>query len=146
MIKLSQRDPQWGDLKLGESNLTINRWGCTTTALSMLSDYFQSYFNPGELATKILKYTKDGLIIWQSVNNIRHMAFEKRLYGRNDSEILKSLKDPTKAVILEVDGKHWVTAVRKSLVGKSYKVADPWFGDICTVPGRYKKITGSSHF
>ena len=62
MIKLSQRDPQWGDLKLGESNLTINRWGCTTTALSMLSDYFQSYFKWYEKGC-------DSAYVWRRYNS-----------------------------------------------------------------------------
>ena len=147
MIKpLSQRDPKWSLNKLGISDLTVGRYGCTTTCISMLSEYFKCYQRPDQLATKTLNYTKDGLILWKSIDNLAHMKFEKRLYGRNDAEIMESLKDPNKAVIFEVERRHWVTAIRKNRFSNSYKVIDPWFGDYCRVDGRYKGITGSAHF
>lgn len=146
MKLLSQRDPRWANVKLGKSSLLMGRYGCTTTAISMLSDYFGSFFDPTVLGTVTLKYTPDGLLLWPSVDNITNMRFEKRLYGRHDSEILKSLKDPDKACILEVEGRHWVTAMKKTLFGNSYIVADPWLGDKCDVLKRYKTITGSAHF
>ena len=144
---LSQRDLKWAALKLGQSPLTVGRYGCTTTCISMLSDYFGSYKDPGELATKVLKYTNEGLILWSSVDAIPHMKFEKRLYGRNDDEIMNALKDPNKAIILQVNnGAHWVVALRKTILGKSYTVADPWSGDKCDVIKRYKNITGAAVF
>lgn len=146
MYILSQRDQAWANTKMGNSSLTIGRWGCCITAISMLTDYFGAYKAPSFLATKGLQYTKDGLVIWSSVNNLAGMAFEKRLYGRNDAEIGISLKDPLRACILEVEGRHWVTVMKKTLFGNSYIVADPWFGDKCDVLKRYKTITGSAHF
>ena len=148
MIKiLSQRDKRWATIKLGESNLILGRYGCTTCCISMLSDYFGSFHDPADLAVKTLKYTADGLILWQSVNNIEHMAFEKRLYKRNDAEILKSLKDPKGAVILEVANySHWVVAIGKTLLGNDYKIVDPWDATICKILKKYHNITGSSHF
>lgn len=148
MIYLSQRNPLWAAIKLGQSNCTVGKFGCTTTCISMLSDYFKSYVSPAGLAAQTLKYTKDGLIIWQSVDNIPNMHFEKRLYGQKDDEIMASLKDKKKAVILQVNnGQHWVVALRRSLWNKKdYIVCDPWTGKQCSALKVYHNITGSAHF
>lgn len=148
MVNLSQRDPRWASVKLGQSNVTVGRYGCTTTCISMLSDYFKSFIAPGVLASSILKYLKDGRIIWQSVDNIPRMKFEKRMYGQNDAEIMISLKDKKKAVILEVNNNsHWVVALRRSYWNKKdYIVLDPWTGKQCSALKTYHNITGSAHF
>lgn len=91
-------------------------------------------------------YTSGGFIIWGNID-LRCMKFEKRLQGRNDIEIQKSLKDPNKAVILQVSsGSHWILAVRKTLFGNDYVCIDPWTGARCTALGTYRNITGSAHF
>lgn len=139
---LSQRDPLWAKVPIGESSLTLGRYGCTITSISMLTDYFGGWSPPDVMARK-QKFTKDGLIIWQALN-LPTVSFEKRLFGRNDVEIEKSLKDPDKAVILQVENYHWVVCLGKDLLGR-YRIADPWFGDKSSVT-RYKSITGSAHF
>lgn len=112
----------------------------------MLSDYFQCYKSPSELAHNVNNYTKDGLIIWKNLK-FDKMKFASRDYGRNDRMIQQAIKDPNRAVILQVDnGAHWVTALRKTYVGNSYIVADPWSGDKCDVIKRYKNITGAAFF
>lgn len=147
MIKICQRDPRWSQITLGQTPFTIGRWGCTTCCLSMLSDYFDCYYSPDELAKTILQYTKDGLIVWKSVNKMAKMQFEKRLFGQcNHEEIQKSLKDPKKAVILEVEGKHWVLATSKIPYTKTYWIIDPWTGTKKTTMAYKNKITGSAHF
>ncbi len=149
MITLSQRDPKWADKFLGSSKLTIGKFGCTTCCISMLSDFFGCYKDPVEIQ-KYQSYTNidhpqgAGLILWDTLH-LGPMKFEKRLYSRNDAEIQKSLKDPKKAVILEVDGKHWVVATGKVPLTNVYTIRDPWFGDRSTTL-RYKKITGSAHY
>lgn len=145
MINLSQRDPRWSNAKLGQSSLRVGRFGCTTTCISMLSDYFKSFVTPLDLATKVLKYTNDGLILWPSVNNIKNMAFEKRWYGRNDVEIQNALKDPNKAVIFEVESHHWVVGLSKVFLVNKYFISDPFYGDR-TTSDRYKSITGFTTF
>lgn len=109
----------------------------------MLSDYFKPFGTPDQIAAHRDWFTKDGLVIWSALN-LKSMKFEKRLYGRNDVEIMNSLKDPNKAVILQVENYHWVVCLGKDLFGR-YRIADPWFGDKSTV-NRYKIITGSAHF
>lgn len=124
MIKLLQTDKRWANMKLGNSELTVGRWGCTTTSLSMLSDYFHTFKYPSSLCRE-LSYTKDGLLLWKSTENAVGLHCE-RFYGYNTDLINKALLDPRKAVMLEVElgrGSHWVVATRK--VGNFYIIADP---------------------
>jgi hypothetical protein len=70
-VQLCQGDSRWNKVHLKGTDMTVGRWGCTITCLSMASDYFQKAFgvrqfkNPGELANE-LTFTKGGLIVWSS--------------------------------------------------------------------------------
>ncbi len=142
-ILLSQRDPRWAKVKLGKSKLTVGSDGCLETSLCMLSTYFNVPVMPDTVALRPECFDKDGYYQW----NYPGFPFvlEKSIKGRNDVEIMKSLKDPKRAVVLQVDnGAHFVLALKKNLFG-SYKVADPWFGDTCDAVSRWKNITGSRH-
>jgi ABC-type bacteriocin/lantibiotic exporter with double-glycine peptidase domain len=143
MILLSQRDPQYAQQKIGKSFLSIGRYGCTLTCISMLSDYFGCFTSPAKIAGMKEWFTNEGLVIWTKLAFTK-FKFQKRLYGQDDVAIMDAIKDPKKAVILEVDKSHWVVATGKSLFG-GYKIADPWFGDRSTTR-RYGKITGSALF
>ena len=143
MIFLSQRDSRWAANKLGASSLTIGRFGCTTTCLSMLSDYYKQFQLPSYIAGTIKFYTPDGLIIWQNLD-FDKFQFVKRLKNFDPLEIDDSIKNPNKSVILNVwNGSHWVVAIRKNLFG-AYVVADPWSGKAITI--RRSDISGSAHF
>ena len=112
----------------------------------MLSDYFGSYVSPGQAARHLTWYTPDGLIIWQALQ-FDKMKFVRRETGRDDVYILAALKDPNRAVMLQVNnGQHWVVAIKKNLLNNSYQVADPWMGDKCDVISRYHNITGAAYF
>lgn len=146
MIYLSQRDPRWSDVKLGQSSLTVGRYGCTTTCISMLSDYFKCLAFPDAIAKVPTNYTKDGLILWNKLV-FKKMRFKWRYYEQNDAIIKECLKDPNRAIILQVNnGLHWVLAVSKNLFGKDYTVLDPWTGKKCDVLKTYHNITGMAVF
>jgi hypothetical protein len=148
MIYLSQNDKRWSADKLGSSPLTIGRYGCTTTCISMLSDYFKCYKNPKEIAHNVANYTKDGLIVWVNLKFDR-MKFVRREYGRNDAKIDQALKNPNQAVILEVNNRsHWVVALRKTWfgLGSDYLILDPWTGRKEYALKKYHNITGSAFF
>ena len=146
MKLLCQRDLQWCSDKLGQSNLTVGRFGCCITSISMLSDYFKCYRSPKELAHNVALFTMDGLVNWQALH-FDHMRFESRLQGRSDATIQNCLNSPDRAIMLNVNqGQHWVVAIKKTLFGNSYIVADPWTGQQCDVIKVYKDITGSAIF
>jgi hypothetical protein len=139
-------DMRWASQKLGASELTVGRFGCTTTAIAMLSDYFKCYKSPLEIASVKKNYTLDGLILWPRLA-FANMRWAYREYGRNDAEITAALKDPKRAVILQVnDGQHWVVATSKVPFFNDYWCADPIDGKNRRVLSRYKNITGASYF
>lgn len=144
MKLLSQRDPLWADKNIGASTIKVGRYGCTLTCLSMLSDYAGAWMRPDVIAGQKEWFTKDGLVIWTKLG-IPGLIFEKRLYGKNEAEIDESLKDPKKAVILQVQNYHWVVCVGKNW-NKSYRIADPWTGKRANMSKYDHDITGSAHF
>ena len=142
---LCQRNPSWSEQKIGASQLTLGKYGCTTTSLSELSFYFGCPLTPPQIAKNIDWYTPEGLVIWRNLK-FTNFTFEKRLNSRIDAAINESLKDPDKAVMVEVEGRHWLTVIGKTFWGNDWKAIDPWFGGTCNVLQRYKYISGSSHF
>ena len=88
------------------------------------------YKNPGDLAQK-LTFTKDGLIIWQSIAEITCMKFLWRGYPSNfkREQIDEALKSQTKTCLLNVDnGNHWVLGIYRVPLTNKYWVADPFYG------------------
>lgn len=146
MKLLSQRDPRWSAIKLGASQLTVGRYGCTTTCLSMLSDYFGGFLSPADIAPRASWYTPDGLVNWEKLD-FSNMKFSARYKLRNDDVINYALKDPNRAVMLNVSGgSHWVVALRKTLFGNSYICADPWDATKVDVIKKYGDVTGCAVF
>lgn len=148
MKYLSQRDPLWSKNLIGASKLTIHDFGCTLTCISMLSDFFKGYLRPDEIAAHKEWFTRAGLIDWSALK-LPTISWEKRLRVKDDAEIIKSLKDPKKAVILEVQipkGRHWLVCIGKELFGPGYRVIDPWTGKKSSTKAYGNLITGSAHF
>jgi len=144
MIYLSQYDTRWKMTTIGNTKLTLGRYGCTVTCLSMLSDYFKSFQSPAVLA-KNLQFTKEGLIIWQSLATTLPFKLLKRFYDWNISSIDSAIKDPKMACILQVNGFHWVVAVKRIPFTKHYIIVDPWGGKLSTT-AKYGTITGGAVF
>lgn len=146
MRYLSQRNIDWASEKLGMSKLTLGRFGCTTTCVSMLSDYFGAFVSPVALAHNANLYTNDGLFIWKNFKN-QKMKFVRRSYGEDRGAIIQAMKGKDSAVILQVnDGQHWVVGVRPTYLGKDYVIVDPWDGRKRTLKSAYKNVTGAAFF
>lgn len=142
MIKISQYDPRWSKVKMTPSNLTLGRYGCTTTAICMLSDYYRCFKYPDEAIDTNIKYTQDGLIIW-SLINFPKFKFAERVHGHHLAKIRESLKNPKTSVILAINNNsHWVTACR--VLGNYYLVVDPWGGKYRWIHRNI--VSGSAHF
>lgn len=148
MKYLSQRDPAWSNVKMGNSNVTIGRFGCTITSCSMLSDYFSGYVSPPEIAGHNEVFTKEGYVIWSKLAFFPTMQFEDRLSGADMFvHVNQALRDPNQACILQVNGTaHWVVALGKSLFGNDYRILDPWTGKKGLARRDYHDITGCALF
>lgn len=122
----SQNDPLWKRELLGPSKCTCGQFGCTTCCIAMGGSYFGEDILPFYLCHR-LTYTKDGLIIWQSIAKVfKRMQFRWRFYKFDEALITEGLKNPNKVVLLNVDrGYHWVFLLNKiPLLG--YRCVDPY--------------------
>jgi ABC-type bacteriocin/lantibiotic exporter with double-glycine peptidase domain len=147
MIKLlSQQDPAWGNLELGNSGLKMKNFGCVTTCLSAVSSWYGSYINPGKLVAK-LKYTDTGLLYWKSVNGVLPFNFVYRYYRQDDVKIKSILMSENNCCLLQISNyKHWVLLVGYSKI-YGYKILDPYYGDVIYMTKRYPKaIQGFTEF
>jgi len=130
---------------MGASKLTLGRWGCTTTGISMLSDYFGDYKSPEELASNAHNYTRDGLVLWWNLK-FDKMKFVKRSRSYNEAEVHAALKDPDQGVLLAVnDDAHWVVAYSTRMFSGKLAVADPWTGKI-EKASKFYNISGAAFF
>ena len=62
---VSQRDPQWGNIKLGTSNVNISGYGCTITCLGYLVGLTPDKVN--ERMNTVGGYSNGNLVIWTKV-------------------------------------------------------------------------------
>ena len=141
---LSQRNPVWAGDNIGKTTYKIGRVGCTITCLSMLSDYYGCFKTPAWMADN-LKFTKDALLIWQSINNKLCFNFTWRGYSPDYAKINAAIKDPKTAVILQVEHYHWVVALSRIPFTNIYRIADPWTGTK-RLSTAYKYISGFATF
>ncbi|HLN19255.1 MAG TPA: hypothetical protein VK255_03755, partial [Patescibacteria group bacterium] len=113
----------------GQSPLKMKDYGCTTTCISMASDWFKYFRNPGWMAQN-LSYTKEGLILWNSISKQKELnfKFDWRYYGCLPKVIDSALKDPKQVCLLEIRKCHWVLALKKKFLSNNYIAADPWTG------------------
>ncbi len=65
--KFSQNDLRWKTDKMGISNCTLGRYGCTTSSVATLGTWFKDRLTPKDYAKCQKLYTKDGLIIWKNI-------------------------------------------------------------------------------
>lgn len=151
MLYLSQKNPTWKDVRIGNTSLTLENWGCLITCLSMLSSYFGCYMTPAQIARYPGAFNSNGEFIWARLVEMfkGKIKFEWRQYSRDDVRIRASLlSSPHTAVVLNVNnGKHWVVCVGVNDQGarKDYFCADPIDGKKAAVSARYPNIKGSAH-
>jgi hypothetical protein len=142
MILLKQSDPRWANISIGDTNLTLARWGCTITGLSMLSHYFGEFLWPHEIAKKPW-FNERGEIIWQIID-LKKFRFVDRVYFEDKKRITEAIRNPKQGCLLQVNLSHWLTGMGNMLV--DYTAADPINGKKCWIKHEYGKITGCAIF
>ena len=107
MINISQKDSRWGCFRIGETNLSIARWGCTICSLCMALGALQNRFvNPKNAAT-YWEFNGRGEILWAQTK-FNGMEFVKRYYGFNVGVMKRAVDSPEQVVVAEVNRNHWV--------------------------------------
>lgn len=124
--RYSQNDPKWKFHTLGSSQLTLSKFGCTTSSICTLGSYFGETITPGEMASHKELYTPGGLIIWSQLDHIlKNLKFLIRVRQFSERIIDDALNDPNKCVVINVDRTfHWVAALKKTNLG--YTASDPY--------------------
>jgi len=145
MLSYSQRDTRWRDKRIGNTNLSIGRFGCTISCIADLSTYFGDNLTPSEVNDNA-KFLSDGRIIWSSLH-LANFVFVKRTYFRNNTDFILALSDSNRAVILSVaGGSHWVVATGWQKEINDFKIADPWLGDWSNMSRYNGEINGAAFF
>lgn len=145
MLLYSQRDPRWRSEQVGKSGRTMAQIGCLITCIAMLSSYFKPTRTPFDIL-HAAKFTPNGLLYWNSLK-LQGFRFYKRVYSREDMFIQHHLSNPDLAVVLQVaEATHWVVGIGKTLIGNSYRIADPLLGDRSSMARYQESITGAAYF
>lgn len=142
---ISQRDPRWGNERIGNSFATVYDYGCTITALSMCLEKLRGYFCNPKNAARYWKFNSRGEILWKQTK-FHGMNFIERLYTANIKRLSDYANEPTKAAIAEVNhGAHWIYIVE--VRGSRISIVDPIDGQYYEDIPRHKyKITGGAVF
>lgn len=144
MFVLSQRDKRWSDAKIGKTDFTIGKLGCTITSICMLfTKFYRKELMPSEVS-RVWSFDAQARLLWTKTK-FDGMKFIWRGYDFDKAEIIKYASAKNQGVIVEVDKSHWC-AVR-FIIGGLIVLADPWYGDTLWYWGtRYKNITGYALF
>ena len=128
-----QRDPRWGQMKIGGSGETIAAVGCTLCSLSMGICSLGGDTDPAELNQGLIAndgYTDRGWLIWAAVAKaepgMEVKVYEKPNHAAMD-EALRAGQIPLVKFWIGMGVPHWVAVVGKK--GKEYLVLDPLEGE-----------------
>lgn len=140
MIYLSQRDSKWKDIKIGETNSTIGRYGCLITAIAIVTGTTPDVVNA---RLKEVKGFQDDLVIWSKIPEALPGVEFRKLSSTYDNNVVRA----NLPCLVRVDGspigssQHWVVYIGNQ------QMIDPWFGEIKPtsfyVPNGYAIIKGS---
>jgi hypothetical protein len=148
MIRISQRDPRWRDVQIGNSPVVVGSDGCLLTAIAMVRSkmypyhrYHKPYVRPDEFA-RLDIFNADGEIIWAKIAPILKQSFGMEYLERDysyfpsyDDKRLKAYCDnPDYGVCVEVLTKagkrHWLALQGRSFwrMKLGWATNDPWDG------------------
>ena len=129
-----QNDPQWGNDRIGGSDETMGRVGCTVCCVAMSLTNHGYSIDPKRLNEDLKKnkgYTKQGWLIWGKVSDITDGKFGVRIPGKPSHKIiddqLKNGNDVLAKILINKVIPHWVLIVDKD--GLEYLAKDPLNGE-----------------
>jgi len=140
---INQRDKQWKDIKIGNSNSTIGNYGCTISCLSMQAGITPIEFN--ERMTKVNGFQVDK-ILWQKINEAipwlkfpdmgRHYSYDNNIVSQaiaNNGSCLVEVDFD--GIISTPNDSHWILYIGNG------QAIDPWTGYIIST-NKYPLVKG----
>jgi len=134
----AQRDPRWGERKLGTSEDTIGKSGCLLCSVAMAAQLAGVDIWPNELNALLVHedgFESGNLLRWYRVSSVLPLYLEALVscpYDLADSAKIAGYLRAGAPVIAELDAsslpglqEHWVL-----LLDAEFHYADPWSGEI----------------
>jgi hypothetical protein len=150
---ICQRDKEWRDVIIGDSNETIGESGCTICCISMGAVWAGLYRSPEWIAYNC-RFTKEGRILWDSVKVTESVEFVWRNYVWSFKRFHEAFLSETEFAIIEIEWRknsrqrHWIFPIGVVSATKLMCI-DPWTGKriVYDTEGknglfRYGKATG----
>ena len=147
---MSQRDPKWISKTLGFSRLTIGKYGCTLTSLTMLLNRtFGWQLTPVDVNQRLKDFGafQGALVLWARIPlAYPQLKWVWRDYNYNNVKVAWYVYVRKLPVLVEVNGakigapKHWV------LYTGGRQMVDPWPISGAIRPTTYYPATGSAIF
>lgn len=148
---LSQLDPRWCNVRIGQSPVFIGHYGCYLTSILNGANALNANpkgLLPPDLAANVASFQADGQLYADKVcRQVGTIKFNGKEEGENKANILAALKDPRRFVILNVNhGAHFVLCYGKVPLMDDWFVADPLGGKIVRAKAKYHNVEGARHF
>lgn len=151
---ISQQDPRWKNIPLGNSSLTIGSYGCLLTSMTMVANYYGFNETPATVNNKMKNAGgfQEALIMpYLFPKALPGMVYRDFVNCENATPPMAEIDAylaQGKPVIVEVDyapnaglQNHWIVLTGKT--GSDYTLVDPWPYPCATTPAtlltsRYK--------
>lgn len=125
-----QKDPRWGDERIGGSGEAIRSVGCTVCCLSMALARYGIDMDPSELNRRMIEqegYTRRGWVIWDAIRKVSDGKVQVELPPKPTNLLIEQALaqgDPILVkIILRSGFPHWVLLVGRD--GVDYLMKDP---------------------
>lgn len=125
MNPLSQRDPRWKDIKLGNSNVTIGAYGCFITCIAYLLGTTPDIVNDRLKATKD-GYVQNNLVSWSKLPEAFPGVAVSHVLEPYNNDVVKA----NLPVLVTVDGSPIGSPLHAVVYIGNQKLMDPWTGTI----------------
>ena len=148
----SQRDPRWGNDKMGHSSILMKNEGCLVSITAAGMTFFGHVETPGTLNRKLTDnggYASPNLFYWNipailygDILKTEDRSFVNGAGFETEVSHILSKKRPVWAMVDFVPGgsfnQHWVLIIGK--VEGVFYLLDPWDGTVQALGAKYKKI------
>lgn len=120
-----QRDPRWGNIKLGTSNTFIKDYGCLISIIGNIVGTTPDVVN--ERLKAVGGFAYGNLVIWAKIEQAFPGIKVRRVWAYDNEDVKKNTPNtvvevPAKAI--GGTGKHWVRFIG------NFKCEDPWTGTV----------------
>lgn len=134
-----QTDSRWARQTLGGSGESLEGYGCLVTAAAMALNNLGFRTDPGDLVNRLKAnggFTKNGLLVWSSLEKITGDRAETLFYRRKDDEVVRRCLAAGYYPLVKFDlpsrRTHWAMVVMET--DRGFYVRDPMVASSIPIP------------